>query len=78
MLSQFRVKYLQQMGELRQLSFIPADTFQRTLPRVRSRGRKSLENVSVKREVPEVSDVNYLEKKEKKFSAVLYLKLYYI
>lgn len=45
MLSQFRVKYLQQVGEFRHLSFIPAESLQRSLPRPKSRGRKSLDSV---------------------------------
>nr|XP_045603255.1 dynamin-binding protein-like isoform X1 [Procambarus clarkii] len=53
MLAQFRVKYLQQMGEFRQLSFIPADTLQRTLPRAKPRGRKSLDNTQLKKEACE-------------------------
>ncbi|XP_069947710.1 dynamin-binding protein-like isoform X2 [Cherax quadricarinatus] len=53
MLAQFRVKYLQQLGEFRQLSFIPADTLQRTLPRAKPRGRKSLDSASLKKEAPE-------------------------
>ncbi|XP_068200932.1 dynamin-binding protein-like [Palaemon carinicauda] len=44
MLSQFRVKYLHQVGEFRHLSFIPAESLQRSLPRTKSRGRKSIEN----------------------------------
>ncbi|KAG7175114.1 Dynamin-binding protein-like [Homarus americanus] len=53
MLAQFRIKYLQQMGEFRQLSFIPVDSLQRSLPRPKPRGRKSQENPSVKKDAPE-------------------------
>lgn len=63
MLSQFRVKYLQQMGDLRQLSFVPPDTIQRTLPRVKPRTRKSLDNTSMKRETSEVSTIIFNKNK---------------
>lgn len=54
MLAQFRVKYLQQMGEFRQLSFIPADTLQKTLPRAKQRSRKTSDVSANKKETPEV------------------------
>lgn len=54
MLAQFRVKYLQQLGEFRQLSFIPADTLQKTLPRAKQRSRKASDTSANKKETPEV------------------------
>ncbi|XP_071537624.1 uncharacterized protein [Panulirus ornatus] len=53
MLAQFRVKYLQQIGEFRHLSFIPVDSLQKSLPRPKSWGRKSLENTTVKKDTSE-------------------------
>lgn len=55
MLAQFRVKYLQQMGEFRQLSFIPADTLQKTLPRAKQRSRKTSDVSANKKETPEAT-----------------------
>ena len=55
MLTQFRVKYLQQVGEFRQLSFIPADSHHWSLPRTKTKSRKSVESGVTRREHAEVS-----------------------
>lgn len=55
MLTQFRVKYLQQVGEFRQLSFLPADSLQWSLPRAKGRPRKSLDGGAAKREQTEAA-----------------------
>ncbi|KAK7084423.1 hypothetical protein SK128_028513 [Halocaridina rubra] len=47
MLTQFRVKYLHQVGEFRHLRFIPTETLQTSLPRSKVKGKKSLDNTSV-------------------------------
>ncbi|CAL4065674.1 unnamed protein product, partial [Meganyctiphanes norvegica] len=45
MMAQFRVRYLQQVGDFRQLSFVPADYFPKSpVPKPRTKGRKSVDN----------------------------------
>ncbi|KAK4319618.1 hypothetical protein Pmani_009460 [Petrolisthes manimaculis] len=44
MLAQFRIKYLQQLGEFRQLTFIPADSLQRSVIRTSTRAQRTRRN----------------------------------
>ncbi|KAG0728509.1 Dynamin-binding protein [Chionoecetes opilio] len=62
MLTQFRVKYLQQVGEFRQLSFIPPECQQwASLPRAaKTRVRKSLDGSAARKEHAEAAKTKVL------------------
>ena len=60
-MKQFRIRYLQQVGEFRQLSFVPPDYFPRT-PKMQPENprRKSLEANIAKNETKKVLFMTFL------------------